>query len=98
MLLSREEMTFDFGGAKLDPTRDRELLEWMFNQFLYGEITGIQGDVSKREDCERIVQTTVDTYGKWLPTLIWLSPSEPTHWAHRLRTGRCKRTDRRTIS
>jgi bacterioferritin (cytochrome b1) len=42
MLLTREEMTFDFGGAKLDPTRDRELLEWMFNQFLYGEITGIQ--------------------------------------------------------
>jgi bacterioferritin (cytochrome b1) len=42
MLLTREEMTFDFGGAKLDPTRDRELLEWMFNQFLYGEVTGIQ--------------------------------------------------------
>lgn len=35
-------MTFDFGNAKLDPTRDRELLEWMFNQFLYGEVTGIQ--------------------------------------------------------
>jgi bacterioferritin (cytochrome b1) len=42
MLLTREEMTFDFGGAKLDPNRDRDLLEWMFNQFLYGEITGIQ--------------------------------------------------------
>jgi bacterioferritin (cytochrome b1) len=42
MLLTREEMTFDFGGAKLDPSRDRELLEWMFNQFLYGEVTGIQ--------------------------------------------------------
>jgi len=42
MLLTREEMTFDFGGAKLDPTRDRDLLEWMFNQFLYGEVTGIQ--------------------------------------------------------
>jgi bacterioferritin (cytochrome b1) len=42
MLLTREEMTFDFGGAKLDPGRDRDLLEWMFNQFLYGEITGIQ--------------------------------------------------------
>ena len=42
MLLTREEMTFDFGGAKLDPVKDRELLEWMFNQFLYGEITGIQ--------------------------------------------------------
>jgi len=42
MLLTREEMTFDFGGAKLEPARDRELLEWMFNQFLYGEVTGIQ--------------------------------------------------------
>lgn len=42
MLLTREEMTFDFGGAKLDPAADRELLEWMFNQFLYGEVTGIQ--------------------------------------------------------
>ncbi len=42
MLLTREEMTFGFGGAKLDPVRDRDLLEWMFNQFLYGEVTGIQ--------------------------------------------------------
>jgi len=42
MLLSREEMTFDFQGGQLDPVRDRELLEWMMNQFLYGEMTGIQ--------------------------------------------------------
>jgi bacterioferritin (cytochrome b1) len=35
-------MSFDFQGAKLDPVKDRELLEWMFNQFLYGEVTGIQ--------------------------------------------------------
>jgi hypothetical protein len=42
MLLSREEMTFDFRGARLDPSRDRELLQWIFNQFLYGEVTGIQ--------------------------------------------------------
>ena len=42
MLLTREEMTFDFAGARLEPARDRELLEWMFNQFLYGEVTGIQ--------------------------------------------------------
>ena len=40
MLLSREEMTFDFGDARLDPVRDRELLVWIFNQFLYGEVTG----------------------------------------------------------
>jgi bacterioferritin (cytochrome b1) len=42
MLLTRDEMTFEFAGAKLEPGRDRELLEWMFNQFLYGEVTGIQ--------------------------------------------------------
>ena len=42
MLLTRDEMTFPFGEAKLDPVRDKDLLEWMFNQFLYGEITGIQ--------------------------------------------------------
>ena len=42
MLLSREEMTYDFGGAKLDPVADRELLGWMLDQFLYGEMTGIQ--------------------------------------------------------
>jgi len=42
VLLTREEMTFDFGADTLDPTRDRALLEWMFNQFLYGEVTGIQ--------------------------------------------------------
>ncbi len=35
-------MSFDFGGAKLDPAKDREVLRWMFSQFLYGEITGIQ--------------------------------------------------------
>ena len=42
MLLTREEMTYDFGGARLDPHRDRALLAWMMNQFLYGEVTGIQ--------------------------------------------------------
>jgi bacterioferritin (cytochrome b1) len=42
MLLTREEMSFDFQGGTLDPVRDRELLEWMMNQFLYGEMTGIQ--------------------------------------------------------
>jgi hypothetical protein len=42
MLLTREEMSFDFRGARLDPARDRKLLGWMMNQFLYGEVTGIQ--------------------------------------------------------
>src|SRR3954470_10618096 len=42
MLLSRAEMTFDFGGARLSAERDRALLGWIVNQFLYGEVTGIQ--------------------------------------------------------
>jgi len=42
MLLSRAEMSFDYQGGTLDPVRDRDLLEWMMNQFLYGEMTGIQ--------------------------------------------------------
>jgi hypothetical protein len=42
MLLTREEMHFDFRGAKLDPVKDREILGWVVQQFLYGEVTGIQ--------------------------------------------------------
>jgi hypothetical protein len=42
MLLSREEMAFDFGGKKLDPVRDKEVIVWAVQQFLYGEVTGIQ--------------------------------------------------------
>ena len=42
MLLTREEMTFDYQGGQLEPDRDRPILEWMLNQFLYGEMTGIQ--------------------------------------------------------
>jgi hypothetical protein len=42
MLLSRQEMTYDFGGARLDPVRDKAILGWIVNQFLYGEVTGIQ--------------------------------------------------------
>jgi hypothetical protein len=42
MLLSRDEMTFDWSGARLQPVRDRAVLGWVMNQFLYGEVTGIQ--------------------------------------------------------
>jgi hypothetical protein len=42
MLLSRAEMTFDFHGARFDPVADRDLLAFVFDQFLYGEVTGIQ--------------------------------------------------------
>jgi hypothetical protein len=42
MLLTRADMTYDFGGARFRVERDRELLSWIFSQFLYGEVTGIQ--------------------------------------------------------
>jgi hypothetical protein len=42
MLLTREEMVFDFHGAKLDPVADKDVIVWAVQQFLYGEITGIQ--------------------------------------------------------
>lgn len=42
MLLTREEMGFDFKGAKFDRAKDRDLLAWIASQFLYGEVTGIQ--------------------------------------------------------
>jgi len=42
MLLSREEMSFDFEGGRLEPGRDKEFLAWAMSQFLYGEMTGIQ--------------------------------------------------------
>ena len=42
MLLTREEQTFDFGNARFDLDRDREVLAWIFSQFLYGEVTGVQ--------------------------------------------------------
>ncbi len=44
MLIHREALDFDFKGAAFDLKRagDLELLGWIFNQFLYGEVTGIQ--------------------------------------------------------
>ncbi len=44
MLIQREELRYDFRGAQFDLAKagDRKLLGWIFNQFLYGEVTGIQ--------------------------------------------------------
>jgi hypothetical protein len=42
VLLTREEQTFDFGGARFDLDRDRDVLAWIFSQFLFGEVTGVQ--------------------------------------------------------
>ena len=42
MLVPREALRFDFHGAKFRLPRDAALLGWVTNQFLYGEVTGIQ--------------------------------------------------------
>lgn len=42
MLLTREEMAHDFGEALFELPRDKDLLAWIFSQFLYGELTGVQ--------------------------------------------------------
>lgn len=44
MLVAREDLRFWFQGAQfeLSSSADRKLLAWIFNQFLYGEVTGIQ--------------------------------------------------------
>ncbi len=44
MLVSKEELRFDFGSGMFDLSlpQDRALLAWILNQFLYGEVTGIQ--------------------------------------------------------
>lgn len=44
MLISKEERHFSFHGAQfnLSDPRDRKFLAWVFDQFLYGEVTGIQ--------------------------------------------------------
>jgi hypothetical protein len=42
VLLTREEQTYDFGGARFDFDRDRDELAWIFSQFLFGEVTGVQ--------------------------------------------------------
>lgn len=45
MLILRNELQFDFGSVRFHPaksTADRDFLGWVFDQFLYGEVTGIQ--------------------------------------------------------
>jgi hypothetical protein len=44
MLIDERDLRFDFGGAEFDLSKkeDRKFLGWVFNQFLYGEVTGIQ--------------------------------------------------------
>jgi hypothetical protein len=42
VLLTREEQTYDFDGARFDLDRDRPILSWVFSQFLFGEVTGVQ--------------------------------------------------------
>ena len=42
MLLTRAEQTYDFGDARFDLDGDRDVLSWIFSQFLFGEVTGVQ--------------------------------------------------------
>ncbi|MFQ5601424.1 MAG: ferritin-like domain-containing protein [Candidatus Krumholzibacteriia bacterium] len=42
MLLDPDEIRYDFGGARFELPGDRDALGWIFSQFLYGEVTGIQ--------------------------------------------------------
>jgi hypothetical protein len=97
MLLTRDEMTFDFQGAKLDPVADKVLVEWMMNQFLYGEMTGIQVghwlydapdyDAARflaRQSLEEMQH--VDNFLR-IMTMLGLEPKKP-HWVVRfLATG-----------
>lgn len=44
MLIERNELQYDFGAARFEVRKDtdRHFLGWVFDQFLYGEVTGIQ--------------------------------------------------------
>jgi hypothetical protein len=42
MLVSRQALRFDFHGARFRLPRDAAALGWIADQFLYGEVTGIQ--------------------------------------------------------
>jgi len=42
MLVPRPALRFDFGGARFRLPRDAVVLGWIADQFLYGEVTGIQ--------------------------------------------------------
>ena len=73
MLLSQDEMHFDFQGKKLRPTtdpRDREIISWAVQQFLYGEVTGIVGPFGRLT-----ARTSALGYASMLafaPLLLWL--------------------------
>jgi hypothetical protein len=42
VLLTRDEQTYDFGRARFDLDRDRDVLSWIFSLFLFVEVTGVQ--------------------------------------------------------
>src|SRR6266540_2635587 len=72
MLLTREEMSFDFEGGKLDPVRDKECIEWSMNKFL------------ARQSLEEMQH--VDNFLR-IMTMMGLKPRK-AHWAVRfLSTG-----------
>jgi hypothetical protein len=42
MLIPRQALHYDFHGARFRLPRDAAILGWIWDQFLYGEVTGIQ--------------------------------------------------------
>lgn len=41
-MIPRNDLDFSFGPTQFHPKADRDFLGWVFDQFLYGEVTGIQ--------------------------------------------------------
>src|SRR5262245_22951635 len=97
MLLTREEMTYDFGGAKLDPVRDQKLLGWMMNQFLYGEVTGIQighwlYDAPDLESARFLARQAVEEFQHVdnflrIMAMLGVEPEKPNWFVQFLATG-----------
>ena len=58
MLLTREEMTFDFGGAKLDPVRDRDLLDRLLAELDADETPTAEAD-ARRPLLDAVVKETL---------------------------------------
>ncbi len=90
-------MSHDFGGAKLDPVRDKQILGWMLNQFLYGEVTGIQighwlYDAPDLESARFLARQAVEEFQHVdnflrIMSMLGLEPEKPSGFVQFLATG-----------
>src|SRR5215213_5453623 len=97
MLLTREEMAFDFGGAKLDVGKDKDTIVWAVQQFLYGEVTGIQighwlYDAPDLESARFLARQAVEEFQHVdnflrIMTMLGLEPQKPNGVVEFLATG-----------